>query len=122
MPPAPPFTEDILTAISLGWLMLLIIAVALVIFSRRHFRAWMILPPLLAFPLSFVWWNLWMYDGWTGPPRVFISLLPVDGEAAYDATQFDMMLFLCCVLLFVAWLFAHLCRRIKCKQRLDSKP
>jgi hypothetical protein len=109
----PPSTSDILDAIFLGWLMLLIAVVALAIFSRRHFRAWIIwmLPPLLAFPLSFVWWNLWMYHGWMGTPRIIHAPPHVSGESSYDATQIEMIFILCGALLFAAWLFSRLRRR-----------
>jgi len=39
-----------------------------------------------------LWWSLWMNHGWPGSPGVLVDLLKADGEGAYDATLFEMIL------------------------------
>ena len=49
--------------------------------------------------MSVVWWNLWMYHGFTGSPGIIARLTHADGEGAYDAMQFEMFL-VCLMVLF----------------------
>ena len=43
-----------------------------------------------SFVLATRWWNLWMYKGWSAPPKFSNRLLEWDGEGAYDAVLLDM--------------------------------
>lgn len=39
-----------------------------------------------------VWYPLWMYHGWFGPPGILRRLLHADGEQAYAAAMDEMLI------------------------------
>lgn len=57
---------------------------------------------LLSLPASLavavVWWRLWMYHGFFGPPPVLKPFFSLDGEAVYDRVLGEMFV--------LAWLLA----------------
>ena len=60
-----------------------------------------------AFLMSVVWWNLWMYHGFTGCPGIIARLTHADGEGTYDAMQFEMFLACLTVLFAVVSIFSN---------------
>jgi hypothetical protein len=43
-----------------------------------------------SFLLSFLWWNVWMYQGFIGPIPFLHWFIIADGEFSYDLTQYEM--------------------------------
>lgn len=58
-----------------------------------------------------LWWYLWMYHSWPGPPNLLADLLNADGESSYDAILFEMMLIVGLVLYGIWFLLKS--RRVK---------
>jgi len=74
---------------------------------------------VLTYFVAICWWNLWMYRGWKGAPRIVTPILQrfmlVDGEAAYDCEFWDMamtaLVGLSCLFLLAAAVRKGLLRR-----------
>ncbi len=62
---------------------------------------------LISFLLSVVWWRLWMYKGFFGPPAFLSAFLWTDGEASYDRVALEMFLVLFVIFSFVILAFRY---------------
>ena len=73
---------------------------------RRIFK-WMLTFVLITFTSLVlgwkVWFDLWMYHGWPGPPGILAKWLSADGERAYDAIM-DEMSIICFIVLSAVWI------------------
>jgi hypothetical protein len=47
---------------------------------------------IASFILSIIWWNAWMYKGFSGPFVISGALISCDGEFCYSLKQLDMFL------------------------------
>ena len=52
--------------------------------------------------VTFIWWRLWFYKGWYGPPGIVTFFLSADGEGYYNSTIFEMYLISFVLVSFVA--------------------
>lgn len=58
----------------------------------------------LAVSMSVIWWRLWIYHRWFGPPEYILLFLEASGEGFYNLIYFEMLL-ICWFLLIIAILF-----------------
>lgn len=54
--------------------------------------------------ISIGWWNLWMYEGWYGTPKILHKLFFNDGESSYDFTLIEMFVMTSIAILVVYYL------------------
>lgn len=65
-----------------------------------------------------IWFELWMYHGWPGPPGLLASLIGADGERAYDAVM-DEMFIICFFVILLFWYgFGFLYRYIFIRRKI----
>ena len=60
---------------------------------------------LLSTLLAVVWWRLWMYQGFVGPPGVLESVFDSDGEGFYDLVFWEMLIIISAIILSLIMLF-----------------
>ena len=71
---------------------------------------------LITFLGSVIWWNLWMYKGFIGPPQILHQLFSADGEASYDLVLIEMQIILF-IVMCSAWLVWHITSQPKGQPR-----
>ena len=62
-----------------------------------------------------VWFDMWMYHGWIGPPGVLAKVLNADGERAYDAAMDEMS-----IICFVALISLFIAIKIALRRKFNS--
>jgi hypothetical protein len=64
---------------------------------------------VVSFLFAVGWWNLWMYQGWFGSPKILHNIWPgvVDGERSYDVTLYEMWFIILLVVLPVGLFISH---------------
>ena len=57
---------------------------------------------VVSFAFGAVWFNLWMYHAWPGPPELLATLLGAEGERAFDAMMIEMTI-ICLIAVVAVW-------------------
>ena len=60
-----------------------------------------------SYVLSLIWWRLWMYNGFFGPPDFLSTFMKGDGEGIYNRVELEMFIVLFVVVVSAILFFRY---------------